>query len=189
MSTSGIMMIWCGWYGYIFVAEGVIDELGGSRVSMSAVNATVSSAMSGLGAVVWSLIVSKGERIDMIAMSNSIIAGLVAMCGGGALIDLRYANVIGLVAAALVVIKTKLFKHFHIDDVSDACAIHGVCGAWGTLAVGLFHHESGWWTTGKTDLIITQLFGLLFLVGWAGMTGTFGLVVLRSFNMLRVSSK
>mmetsp|Transcript_31369 Transcript_31369/g.57580 ORF Transcript_31369/g.57580 Transcript_31369/m.57580 type:complete len:715 (+) Transcript_31369:110-2254(+) len=188
LTVTGVVLIWCGWYGYIFASMHRIADLeSASNISVAAVSTTISAAFSGLTAVVISTIRTKGESIDIIQMTNSIIGGLVAMAAGCNVIAPRSAVVVGVVAGLLVQLKRVVFRYFHIDDVSDACAVHGVSGAWGALAVGLFHHKKGLLLAGTVDQLYSQVIGVAFIVGWAGAASLCLLNILRMCRGLRVS--
>ena len=73
---------------------------------------------------------------------NGALAGLVAITAGCAFVSLSSAALIGMVAGVLVVLGVLfLDRVLHIDDPVGAVSVHGLCGAWGTLAVGLFAQD------------------------------------------------
>mmetsp|Transcript_27549 Transcript_27549/g.64208 ORF Transcript_27549/g.64208 Transcript_27549/m.64208 type:complete len:722 (-) Transcript_27549:87-2252(-) len=188
MTTSGVVLVWCGWYGYIFASQNVItDPQSASGVSSAAVNTTIAAALSGLTAVVASMLQTRAQSIDMIKMTNSIIGGLVAMAAGCDVVAPVYAVVIGIVAGFLQQVKATIFRYLHIDDVSDACAVHGVCGAWGAIAVGLFHHKTGLVVTGRGDQLLSQVLGICFLASWAACASLVVLTLMRRARCLRVT--
>mmetsp|Transcript_2651 Transcript_2651/g.6865 ORF Transcript_2651/g.6865 Transcript_2651/m.6865 type:complete len:740 (+) Transcript_2651:116-2335(+) len=189
LTVTGVVLIWCGWYGYIFASlHRISDTESASSVSVAAVSTTISAAFAGLTAMAASMIRTKGETIDIIQMTNAIIGGLVAMAGGCDVIAPRSAAVVGIVAGILQQLKGVAFKYLQIDDVSDACAVHGVSGAWGALAVGLFHNKSGLLLAGTVDQLLSQVIGIGFIVGWAGLSSFCFLYALRTCRALRVKN-
>lgn len=84
----------------------------------------------------------------------SLTAGCANVVPGSAI-------VIGLVAGALVVFSVLFFDRRQIDDPVGAISVHGVCGAWGTLAAGLFN--AGGVTLG---IIGVQLLGIVAAFVW-----------------------
>ena len=73
---------------------------------------------------------------------NGALAGLVGITAGCAVVSPVSAIIIGLLSGIVCCVSVNLLdKKFHIDDPVGAVAVHGVCGLWGTLAVGLFAQE------------------------------------------------
>ena len=88
---------------------------------------------------------------------NGILAGLVGITAGADSVGMFDAIIIGAVAGALVVFSIVAFDRIKIDDPVGAISVHGICGIWGTLAVGIFGDFS----------IGTQLIGTLAISAWA----------------------
>jgi Amt family ammonium transporter len=109
---------------------------------------------------------------DPSMMCNSMLAGLVAITSPCAFVTPVGAFVIGLVAGVLVVMSVFFFDRLKIDDPVGAISVHGVNGAWGLLAVGLFSDGSygqGWNGVGATEYIGTGVNGIAL----KGVTGLF----------------
>jgi Amt family ammonium transporter len=96
---------------------------------------------------------------------NGALAGLVGITAGCANVTPGSAVTIGLIAGAIVVFSVLFFDRIRIDDPVGAISVHGVCGAWGTLAAGLFN-------AGGTSLGIlgVQLLGILAAFLWTFTT-------------------
>ncbi len=69
---------------------------------------------------------------------NGALAGLVGITAGCAHVSPFWSIVIGVISGILVVFSVGFFDRLKIDDPVGAISVHGVCGVWGTLAVGLF---------------------------------------------------
>ena len=80
-------------------------------------------------------VVSKGE-VDLVAISNGIIGGLVAISAGAPVFEAWVAPIAGGAAAGTIFFFTTLLRLLRIDDVTDAFAVHGGCGMLGVLLVG-----------------------------------------------------
>ena len=93
---------------------------------------------------------------------NGALAGLVGITAGCANVSPASSVIIGLVAGVLVVFSVMFFDRIKVDDPVGAVSVHGVCGAWGTLAAGLFN--IGGFTT---KIITTQLLGIGAAFIWA----------------------
>ena len=70
---------------------------------------------------------------------NGALAGLVAITAGCANVAPASAAAIGAIGGVLVVLSVLFFDKIKVDDPVGAVSVHGVCGAWGTLAAGLFN--------------------------------------------------
>ena len=74
----------------------------------------------------------------MSAVINGALGGLVSITAGAKYIDPGFAVLTGLIGGMVVVVGPAVLQRLKIDDVVDAVSVHGFCGLWGTLAVGLF---------------------------------------------------
>jgi Amt family ammonium transporter len=104
-----------------------------ARVAMNTTLAPSIGAIAGM-AVAW----IRYGKPDLTLILNGALAGLVAITAPCAVVGPGGALVIGGVAGILVVYGIELLNHLKIDDVVGAFPVHGMCGIWGTLAVGLF---------------------------------------------------
>ncbi|GFT89578.1 ammonium transporter 1 member 1 [Nephila pilipes] len=75
---------------------------------------------------------------DVPILMNAVMGSLVAISGGCTIVRPWEALVIGMVAALLVLFSIPIIDSLHIDDPTNTFAVHGVAGAWGMLAIGLF---------------------------------------------------
>ena len=82
-------------------------------------------------------------------------------------IGVPYAALTGLLAGALVVFSCVFFDKIRVDDPVGAISVHGVCGAWGTLAVGLFANDLGLFVGGGTTQLGIQATGVAAAFLWA----------------------
>jgi Amt family ammonium transporter len=106
-------------------------------MAVVAVTTTLGAASGAIGAMVVSWI--KFKKPDVSMSLNGALAGLVGITAPTAVVTPLGAILIGLVAGLLVVFSVEFIdKKLHIDDPVGAISVHGVCGVWGTLAVGLF---------------------------------------------------
>ena len=89
-------------------------------------------------------------------MANGMLAGLVAITAPCAFVQPWAAAVIGLIAGVIVVESVWFFEKRGVDDPVGAISVHGVCGAWGVLAVGIFAdgtYGAGWNGTGADSTV------------------------------------
>mmetsp|Transcript_5412 Transcript_5412/g.16109 ORF Transcript_5412/g.16109 Transcript_5412/m.16109 type:complete len:469 (+) Transcript_5412:516-1922(+) len=135
-----------------------------------------------------------GERLllsppsfDLLAFANGILGGLVGITAGCASIDLGLAAAVGVVSGVVFSSASEATSRWGVDDVVDAFAVHGACGVWGLLAVGLFDRGGGLLPTGSGRLLGSQALGALVLaaLGCGGAAAAAG--TLRWLGVLRVS--
>jgi ammonium transporter, Amt family len=143
MAVMGTFVLAFGWFGFNAGSTLAADE---SRIAVVAVNTAISSSTGALAALftVW----MRHHRPDVAMACNGLLGGLVAITAPCAFVTPAAAGLIGVVAGmavpwAVLTLETR----FRIDDPVGAISVHGVCGAWGTVAVGLFADGSfgeGW---------------------------------------------
>ena len=132
--TLGVFILWLGWFGF---NGGSQLALGGveNAVAMSIV--LVNTNLAAGAGVVAALIVSRPllKRVDLLAVLNGAIAGLVAITAGPDVLPHWLAIVIGAVGGVVCTAGMKLMERLRIDDVVGAVPAHLFAGIWGTLAV------------------------------------------------------
>ncbi len=137
LAALGVFILWFGWYG--FNPGSTLLAIGG--VSHVAVTTTLAAATGAIGALIISWITFKKPDLSMTL--NGTLAGLVGITAPCASVSTGSAAVIGLIAGVLVFYSCLFFERVaKIDDPVGAISVHGVCGAWGTIAVGLFGQQS-----------------------------------------------
>jgi len=143
MTVLGTLVLAFGWFGF-----NAGSTLAGAdpRIATIAVNTMLASsagAFTGL-VVVWTTL----RKPDIAMSCNGLLGGLVAITGPCAFVSPAAAVLIGVVAGLLVVRAVAWIElRFRVDDPVGAFAVHGVCGCWGALAVGLFAdgtYGAGW---------------------------------------------
>lgn len=134
MALTGAFILAFGWLGF---NAGSTIAGGDLRISVIAVNTMLSGAAGALFAMayVW----NRFGKPDPSMMANGLLAGLVAITAPCAFVNSVAAFFIGGVAGVLVVIAVLFVEDvLKVDDPVGAVAVHGVNGAWGVLALGLF---------------------------------------------------
>ncbi len=136
LATLGVFILWFGWYG--FNAGSTLLAIGG--ISHVAVTTTLAAAAGAIGALFLSWMLFKKPDLSMAL--NGALAGLVGITAPCASVSTTSAVIIGLIAGVLVVYSILFIERkLKIDDPVGAISVHGICGAWGTLAVGLFGQQ------------------------------------------------
>jgi ammonium transporter, Amt family len=144
MAVIGTFILAFGWFGFNPGSTLAGADL---RISVVAVNTMIASATGAFAATLWMWWV-RTKKPDPSMMCNGMLAGLVAITAPSAFVSVGGAAIIGLVAGVLV-IEAAFFieRQLKIDDPVGAVAVHGVNGAWGCLALGLFAdgtYGDGW---------------------------------------------
>lgn len=132
LATLGTFILWLGWFGFNAGSALTVD---GSTARIAAVTFLAACA-GGVSATFTAWYTLK--KPDLAMTLNGVLAGLVAITAGCAVIQASWAVLVGLVAGALVVLAVPAFDRLKLDDPVGAMSVHMVNGAFGTLAVGLF---------------------------------------------------
>jgi Amt family ammonium transporter len=142
--------------------------------------------LSGAAGVVGFVIIQifLGGKILMTDTVNGGLAGLVGITAGCATMNPAYAIITGLIAGGVCVFASNLCNNMKWDDAVGAVAVHGVCGAWGTLVAGIFFMDD----IGNWARIQTQLIGIGTCCAWAFPTALATFTVVSWVTDLRVST-
>ncbi len=208
IAVIGGLILWFGWYGFNPCSTlSIMDNAGVGRVAM---NTTLAACTGGIAAIF--IMYFQTKKWDTTAIINGFLAGLVAItCPCYWVTDVG-ACVIGAVAGVLVIAAMELLEYLRIDDPVGAWPVHGACGIWGTLSLGLF--ASGQYSAGgsspfgvpsvvpkSTDALTGLFYGGGMKVLEAQFIGSFIVCVatfvsamamfaaLNTFGLLRVSEK
>ncbi len=134
IAAIGAVMLWFGWYG--FNPGSTLSAMDWEGIGRVAINTTLAASAGGLVAIFF--IYQRTKKWDVGSTINGFLGGLVAVTAPCYWINPLGAVIIGSVAGILVPLATDLLEHLRIDDPVGAVPVHGACGIWGTLAVGLF---------------------------------------------------
>jgi ammonium transporter, Amt family len=173
----GAWILTVGWFGFNVMSAQTVDKISG----LVAVN----SLMAMVGGTLAALVLGKN---DPGFVHNGPLAGLVAVCAGSDLMHPLGALVVGAVAGALFVsLFTLTQNRWKIDDVLGVWPLHGVCGAWGGIAAGLFGQKALGGLGGVS--FSAQLLGTLMGVAWALASGFVVYGVIKRLMGLRLSQE
>jgi Amt family ammonium transporter len=187
----GCFILLVGWFGFNPGSELLAD----SAVSPVAVTTVLAGAA---GAVVAMLITwVKSGKPDVAMTGNGLLAGLVSITAGCGAVYNWSAVLIGVIGGAIVVFAVEFIeKVIKVDDPVGAVAVHGVCGAWGVIAVGLFAATDveGFWKKGLLygggfDQLGPQLLGVAAIAGFTAVAMTIIFLGIKATIGLRVSEQ
>ena len=185
----GVLVLWFGWFGFNAGSELAADDV----VMRAAVTTMLAAAAGGVtaAAAVW----LRTGHLDVAMTGNGVLAGLVGITAGTATMTPVGAVLAGAVAGVIVVGSVAFFDRVRIDDPVGAISVHGVCGLWGTLAVGLFaRHGDGFVATdnaglfygGGFDQLLVQFIGAALVFVWVAATTGILFAVIKHTVGLRV---
>ncbi len=174
LSTIGVFLLFLGWFGF---NGGSVLSADPQLVSLVFVTTALAACAGGLASIViaWGLI----KKPDLSMALNGILAGLVGITAGADGMGPWSAVIVGAIAGALVVFSILFFDKIGIDDPVGAVSVHGICGIWGTLAVGIF----------GGGYFMTQLIGTLSISAFAFISSLVIFMAVKAVMGIRVSEE
>ena len=180
----GTFILFFGWFGFNI---GVFTD----SIGLNAVNTLLAGAAGATSAIYVTLLRTGKADIEMAA--NGSLAGLVGITAGCAFVDVWAAVVIGLIAGVIMIFGVGFVKNvLKTDDPVGAVTVHGICGAWGVLAVGIFASGHGGVTGllfGNAMQLVPQVLGILAAIVWGFGAGFILFKVLDLTMGLRVDEQ
>lgn len=196
LAALGVFILWFGWFGF-----NAGSTTSGMNLSIAAIVVTTNlSAAAGAITAMFTTWKKYGKP-DISMALNGALAGLVGITAPCASVSPLSAIIIGAVAGILVVSSVEFIdKVLKIDDPVGAISVHGVCGAWGTLAVGLFAQSAygaasqaggvnGLFFGGGFGLLGVQALGVISVFIWTFLTTYVLFSVIKRFIGLRVTDE
>ena len=176
LAALGVFILWLGWFGFNPGSTTAANK----DIAMIFVNTNLAAAAGAVLAMTTSWLKFGKPEIGM--SLNGALAGLVAITSPCASVTPLSAVVIGASAGVIVVLSVLFFDRIKVDDPVGAISVHGVCGAWGTLAAGIFN-------IGGTSLKIigVQLLGIGACFFWVFPTAFLMFKLIDKIVGLRVS--
>ncbi|GAB7024255.1 ammonium transporter [Salidesulfovibrio brasiliensis] len=181
LAGLGVFILWFGWFGFNAGSTTTADD----TIGLIAMNTSLSAGAGVLGAMLISWF--RFGKSDISMTMNGALAGLVGITAGCATVSPTGSILIGFASGLLVVLSIEFIdKVLKIDDPVGASSVHGVCGAWGTLACGLFNLDGGLFYGGGFGQLGVQLIGVGAFFVWAFGVGWVVFSILKGFMGLRV---
>ena len=155
----GTFILFFGWFGF---------NVNSATLGLNAVNTLLAGAAGATAAIYLTLLRTGKADIEMAA--NGALAGLVGITAGCAYVDTWAAVVIGLLAGLIMIYGVSFVKNIlKVDDPVGAVTVHGICGAWGLLAVAIFasgHNDATGLVVGDFGLLLPQIVGIITAIVW-----------------------
>jgi ammonium transporter, Amt family len=197
MVVLGTFVLAFGWLGFNAGSTLAGTEI---QIGVIAANTMLASAAGGFSSYVY--VTRRFGKPDVTMMCNGMLAGLVAITAPCAFVSAGAAVVIGAVAGVLVIMAAVFIEQkLKVDDPCGAAAVHGVNGAWGVLALGIFANgkygdklngvDGGvrGWLYGDHGQFFAECIGLVVNLVFVGSMATVSLYVINRFVGNRVSEE
>jgi Amt family ammonium transporter len=195
MAMLGTFILLFGWFGFNAASTLAATDV---QFATVATNTALAAAFGATIAMFW--IMMRAGKPDPGMMANGMLAGLVAITAPCAFVEPWAAAVIGSIAAILVVESIFFFERRKVDDPVGAISVHGVCGVFGVLSVGIFgngKYGAGWNLTtdvkgGVTGFLYGGTGGEQFLaqaIGAATIVVVMGLFAFAFFKIQNALTK
>jgi len=200
LQVLGTFLLWFGWYGFnpgsTLMIHGVAKDA--ARAAVTTTLSAASGAVTGL--YIKRLLPSKYGGTpgvwDLSHTCNSLLGGLVGITAGTSIATPYGALIIGFISAWVYHGASCLMRKLKIDDPLDAFAVHGACGMWGCIAVGLFAVkeyaycgaapcDAGLFYGGKGQLLGVQIVGVIIEFLWVSSMSTLLFLGLKLMGILR----
>jgi len=195
-ATLGTMILWFGWYG--FNPGSTLGTSNPGLIGLVTLNTTLAAGAGAMATMLF--IYARTGKWDLSMTLNGSLAGLVAVTAPSGFVEPWAAVLIGLVGGILVILAADFVERIKIDDAVGAFAVHGACGIWGTLSIGLFALPSltfagamagkgGLLSGGGLELLGVQALGSASTIIYVGITSALMFGLLKVINRLRVAKK
>jgi len=189
IGALGVFILWFAWFGFnggsttSMTGDDTLITVGSVFVTTNLSAATASAAVM---IITW----IRYKKPDVSMTLNGALAGLVGITAGADAVNPFGAFWIGLISGVVVVFAVEFIdKVLKIDDPVGAASVHGVCGAVGTLCVGLFAVDGGLFYGGGAHLLGVQAIGVVSVIAWVGVTMTILFIIIKKTIGLRVSEE
>ena len=134
LAALGAVILWFGWYG--FNPGSTLSAMDFEGIGRIATNTTLAACAGALVAVAW--VCPRSKKWDVGISINGLLAGLVAITCPCYWVSPTGAIAIGAIAGVVMILAVDFTEWVRVDDPCGAFAVHGACGIWGTLSLGLF---------------------------------------------------
>merc|ERR1719399_676256 len=185
----GTMTLWFGWYGFNPGSTLSMHDVGAANLAgLVAVNTTLAPCVCGLLVFLLRAKLLPPYLLDVGGFCNGILAGLVSITAGCGFVEPWEAIIIAMMGACVYQGASMAVAKLEIDDVVDAFAVHGACGLWGVLALGIFGEKArGLGGNRGRDQLGVQIMAGVILVLWVGGLSIAIFLPLKLANFLRLS--
>jgi Amt family ammonium transporter len=193
LAALGGVILWFGWYG--FNPGSTLSAMDFEGIGRIATNTTLAACAGALVGVAW--VYPRAKKWDVGISINGLLAGLVAITCPCYWVSPTGAIAIGAIAGAIVVLAVDFTEWIRVDDPCGAFAVHGVCGIWGTISLGLFAVGNyvggdgavvkGVLYGGNTNQLVAQIKGSVIITAATLAAGLLLMFAVKAIGLLRIS--
>ena len=196
LAALGVFILWFGWFGF-----NAGSTTSGTNLSIATIAVTTNLAAAAAAITAMFTSWKRFGKPDTSMALNGALAGLVAITAPCANVSPLSAIIIGAIAGVIVVLSVEFIdKVLHVDDPVGAISVHGVCGAFGTLCVGLFAESAygessgmgainGLFFGGGLSQFLIQLTGVFSVFVWVFGSASVLFYVIKKTVGLRASDE
>jgi len=186
LGALGVLILWFGWFG--FNPGSTLSGNAYNDITLIASTTILAAASGTISSMVYSWV--KYGKPDITLTLNGALAGLVAITAGALVVSPLGAIAIGAIAGVVLVLAVTFFDNIvKIDDPVGAISVHGVCGALGTLLIGIFAVEGGLVYGGGLSLLAIQATGVGAVFIWTVVITFIAVKIVDAVVGLRVSAE
>src|SRR3954451_3617270 len=187
LAALGAVILWFGWYG--FNPGSTLSAMDFEGIGRVATNTTLAACAGCLVAVAW--VYPRSKKWDVGISINGLLAGLVAITCPCYWVSPTGSIAIGAVAGVVMILFVDFTEWCRVDDPCGAFAVHGACGIWGTLSLGLFavgnySDVKGIFYGGNANQLIAQIEGSATIIACTFAAGLLLMFGLKFLGVLRI---
>ena len=195
LGALGVFILWFCWFG--FNGASTVALADGAAETAARVFVTTNLAAAMATVTVMFITWARYKKPDVSMTLNGSLAGLVAITAGCDTVTPAGAAIIGIIAGLVVVFGIEFVdQKLKVDDPVGAVGVHGLCGATGTIMIGLFGYYEygtnnvapvGLFYGGGAHALLVQLLGMVCVIAWVAVTMTIVFQIIKHTMGLRVS--
>ena len=199
LASIGGVILWFGWFG--FNPGSTLSAMDAQGIGRVASNTMLAACAGGLTSLAYAF--PRGKKWDCGIMVNGFLAGLVAITCPCYWVSPTGSIWIGAIAGIFVVMAIDFVEWLRVDDPVGAVAVHGACGIWGTLSLGLFacgaygvtgpngadnsKPIAGLFYGGGTHQLLAQVIGSATIAGATFLAAMVMMYAIKATGLLRIS--
>lgn len=203
LGALGVLLLWVGWFGFNPASTGALVELDDNGVisaiaTLIAAKVFITTNLGACAAAITAMFFTwiRYGKPDVSMTLNGVLAGLVGITAPCDCVSPFASIIIGAIAGVIVCVAIPFIDtKIKVDDPVGAVSVHGLCGLWGCIAVGLFSSDEaagvgmGLFYGGGMSQLGPQLIGVLALIAWAAVMGLILFGALKKLGLLRADKR
>ena len=189
IGALGVFILWFCWFG--FNGCSTVSATGDDTIlTMSSIFVTTNLAAASAATCVMVVTWIKYKTPSVTMTLNGALGGLVAITAGCDIVSPGGAFLIGIIAGFVVIFAVNFIdRKLKIDDPVGAIAVHGFCGAIGTILTGVFALDGGLLYGGGLHFLGVQILGVISVIAWVGITMSIIFIAINKTLGLRVDNE